>query len=147
MGALGSATLVGMGLAEARPDLNVTVLDGDGGFILNPNQMLELSQNCPKNLSVVLLDNGSWGSTGSQPTLTSKGLNLAAFGVAVGTPPWHRVTNRDQFEEARSRNGQLMHFLIRPGNADVPTLTVPAREMARRFQEAIALCAKTGIRS
>jgi sulfopyruvate decarboxylase len=138
MGALGSATLVGMGLAEARPDLHVTVLDGDGGFILNPNQMLELSQDCPKNLSVVLLDNGSWGSTGSQPTLTSKGLNLAAFGASVGTPPWRRVTNANEFAEARSRNGQLVHFLIRPGNADVPTITVPAREMARHFQQAIA---------
>ncbi len=70
LGALGSATLVGVGLAEARPDLRIVVLDGDGSFILNPNQMLELSRHCPKNLSVVLLDNGSWGSTGSQPTLT-----------------------------------------------------------------------------
>jgi thiamine pyrophosphate-dependent acetolactate synthase large subunit-like protein len=139
MGALGSATLVGIGLAEARPDLKVTVLDGDGGFILNPNQMLELSQNCPRNLSVVLLDNGSWGSTGSQPTLTSKGLNLAAFGAGVGTPPWHRVTNANQLEEARSGNRPLVHFLIRPGNADVPPLTVPAREMARHFQQAIVL--------
>ena len=138
LGALGSATLVGIGLAEARPDLNVTVLDGDGAYILNPNQMLELSQNSPGNLSVVLLDNGSWGSTGSQPTLTSKGLNLAAFGAGVGTPPWHRVTNACQLEEALSRNGKLVHFLIRPGNADAPPLTMTAREIARRFLQAIA---------
>src|SRR5262249_46563415 len=44
LGALGSATLVGIGLAEARPDLEVVVLDGDGAFLLNPNQMLELGQ-------------------------------------------------------------------------------------------------------
>jgi sulfopyruvate decarboxylase len=139
LGALGSATLVGIGIAEARPDLNVTVLDGDGAFILNPNQMIELSQHCPRNLSVVLLDNGSWGSTGSQPTLTSKGLNLAAFGAGVGTPPWHRVTNAHQLERALSHNGKLVHFLIRPGNANVPPLTIPAREIARRFRQAIQI--------
>ena len=61
LGALGSATLVGIGLAEARPDLQIIVLDGDGSFVLNPNQMLELGRHCPKNLTVVLLDNGSWG--------------------------------------------------------------------------------------
>jgi sulfopyruvate decarboxylase len=138
LGALGSATLVGIGLAEARPDLRVTVLDGDGAFILNPNQMLELSRNCPQNLSVVLLDNGSWGSTGSQPTLTSQGLNLAAFGAGVGTPQWHRVTGPNQWQAARSRSWPLIHFLIRPGNADVPPIMMPAREMTRRFQEAIS---------
>jgi|WetSurMetagenome_2_1015567.scaffolds.fasta_scaffold03588_4 sulfopyruvate decarboxylase len=138
LGALGSATLVGIGMAEARPDLKVTVLDGDGAFILNPNQMLELSQNHPRNLSVVLLDNGSWGSTGSQPTLTSRGLNLAAFGAGVGTPQWCRVANRHQWQEVRSQNGRLVHFLIRPGNADVPTITLSARQMTRRFQQAIA---------
>jgi sulfopyruvate decarboxylase alpha subunit len=138
LGALGSATLVGIGLAEARPDLKIVVLDGDGAFLLNPNQMFELSQTCPKNLSVVLLDNGAWGSTGSQPTLTSRGLNLAAFGASVGTPKWNRVVNASQWQDIRSRGGQLAHFLIRPGNADVPTIPIPAKEMTRRFQRAIS---------
>jgi sulfopyruvate decarboxylase len=137
LGALGSATLVGIGLAEARPDLKVVVLDGDGAFLLNPNQMLELSRSCPKNLSVVLLDNGSWGSTGSQPTLTSQGLNLAAFGASIGTPQWNRVQNALEWHDTRSRGKQLVHFLIRPGNAHVPTIPILARELTRRFQHAI----------
>jgi sulfopyruvate decarboxylase len=141
LGALGSATLVGIGLAEARPDLHIIVLDGDGSFILNPNQMLELSRHCPKNLSVVLLDNGSWGSTGSQPTLTSRGLNLAAFGASLGTPKWERVVNASQWRALRSQGGeggQLVHFLIRSGNADVPPIAIPARQMTARFQHAIS---------
>lgn len=144
LGALGSATLVGIGLAEARPDLRITVLDGDGAFILNPNQMIELSRRCPHNLTVVLLDNGSWGSTGSQPTFTSHGLNLAAFGAALETPRWQRVINAAQWQAVRARGGegggqtgQLVHFLIRPGNAEVPTIPLSAREILRRFQQAI----------
>ena len=141
LGALGSATLVGIGLAEARPDLQVIVLDGDGSFILNPNQMLELSHHCPKNLSVVLLDNGSWGSTGSQPTLTSHGLNLAAFGASLGTPKWRRILNSSQWQALDSQgyqDGHLVHFLIRPGNAEVPPISIPAREITKRFQAAIS---------
>ena len=142
LGALGSATLVGIGLAEARPDLHIVVLDGDGSFILNPNQMFELSRHCPKNLSVVLLDNGSWGSTGSQPTLTSRGLNLAAFGASLGTPKWQRVINASQWQALGSQGGeggQLVHFLIQPGNAEVPLISIPARHMTARFQHAIFL--------
>ena len=138
LGALGSATLVGIGLAEARPDLQIIVLDGDGSFVLNPNQMLELGRHCPKNLTVVLLDNGSWGSTGSQPTPTSYGLNLAAWGAVLGTPKWQRVLNSSQWQALGSQSGQLVHFLIRPGNAEVPPISIPAREMTKRFQRAIS---------
>ncbi len=138
LGALGSATLVGIGLAEARPDLQIIVLDGDGSFILNPNQMLELGRHCPKNLTVVLLDNGSWGSTGSQPTPTSYGLNLAAWGAVLGTPKWQRVLNSSQWQALGSPSGQLVHFLIRPGNAEVPPISIPAREITKRFQHAVS---------
>ncbi len=138
LGALGSATLVGIGLAEARPDLQIVVLDGDGSFVLNPNQMLELGRHCPKNLTVVLLDNGSWGSTGSQPTPTSYGLNLAAWGAVLGTPKWRRVLNSSQWQALGSPSGQLVHFLIRPGNAEVPPISIPAREMTKRFQRVIS---------
>jgi len=107
--------------------------------------MVELSRHCPPNLSVVLLDNGSWGSTGSQPTLTSQGLNLAAFGAGLGTHRWQRVLNAAQWRAVRLRGdqdgdqtAQLVHFLIRPGNADVPPISKPAREITKRFQHAIS---------
>jgi sulfopyruvate decarboxylase subunit beta len=136
LGALGSATLVGIGLAEARPDLEVIVLDGDGAFLIHPNQMLELSQSCPKNLTVVILDNGAWGSTGSQPTLTSSGLNLPAMGAAVGTQKWFRVTTPAEWDEARERGKQLIHFLIQSGNAKVGTIPLTAFEIKSRVLQA-----------
>jgi sulfopyruvate decarboxylase subunit beta len=124
--------LVGLGLAQARPDLNVVVLDGDGAFILNPNQMLELGQQFPANLQIILLDNGAWGSTGSQPTLTARGLNLAAFGKSVGVTGWKRVVAPGELDGT-----PLIHFLIRAGNASVGTIPFKARQITARFQEAI----------
>jgi sulfopyruvate decarboxylase subunit beta len=138
LGALGSASLVGIGLAEARPDLNVMVLDGDGSYIFNPNQFLELAQAAPENLTVVILDNGAWGSTGSQPTLSAAGLNLSALGVAAGTKKWRRVSRQRDWNRALAKGEKRIHFLIQPGNAPVPPIPLRAIEIKERFVNAIA---------
>ncbi len=137
LGALGSATLVGIGLAEARPDLNVMVLDGDGSYIFNPNQFFELAQAAPDNLTVVILDNGAWGSTGSQPTLSAAGLNLSALGVAAGTKKWRRVSRQRDLDKALATGEKRIHFLIQPGNAPVPPIPLRAIEIKERFLNSI----------
>jgi sulfopyruvate decarboxylase len=137
LGALGSATLVGIGLAEARPDLNVMVLDGDGSYIFNPNQFFELAQVAPENLTVVILDNGAWGSTGSQPTLSAAGLNLSVLGSAAGTQKWCRVSRQQDWNKAMAKGEKRIHFLIQPGNAPVPTIPLNAIEIKERFLSAI----------
>ena len=138
LGALGSASLVGLGYAICRPDLHVTVLDGDGAMVFNPNQMMELAQYMPNNLRVVVLDNGSWGSTGNQPTLTSTGTNLALIGQACGLKPWRRVTSRQEWADAIAENTsqQVIHFMISPGNAKVGNIDLKASEIVARFTAA-----------
>lgn len=138
LGALGSATLVGIGLAEARPDLNVMVIDGDGSYIFNPNQFFELAKVAPDNLTVVILDNGAWGSTGSQPTLSAAGLNLSSLGVAAGMQKWHRVSRNRDWDKALAKGEKRIHFLIQPGNAPVPPIPLRAIEIKERFLNAIA---------
>jgi sulfopyruvate decarboxylase len=137
LGALGSATLVGIGLAEARPDLNVMVLDGDGSYIFNPNQFFELALEAPENLTVVILDNGAWGSTGSQPTLSAAGLNLSAMGAAAGADKWRRVSRQRDWNKAMAKGERRIHYLIQPGNAPVPTIPLKAIEIKERFLSAI----------
>lgn len=139
LGALGSATLVGLGLADARPDLEVLVLDGDGACLFNPNQLLELGQSFPDNLTVAVLDNGSWGSTGSQPTLSASGLNLPAMGRTAGTPRWFRAVTGDDWRRGRINQEQVIHFLIRPGNANVGTIPMSATDIRKRLQREIGL--------
>jgi sulfopyruvate decarboxylase subunit beta len=129
---------VGIGLAEARPDLNVMVIDGDGSYIFNPNQFFELAKVAPDNLTVVILDNGAWGSTGSQPTLSAAGLNLSSLGVAAGMQKWHRVSRNRDWDKALAKGEKRIHFLIQPGNAPVPPIPLRAIEIKERFLNAIA---------
>jgi len=62
--AMGEALSVGIGLASARPELNVVVIDGDG------NAMMGIaSWNCVnglKNLKYYILKNNTYCTTGSQ---------------------------------------------------------------------------------
>ena len=139
LGALGSATEVGIGLALELPDRQVYVIDGDGSFFFNPNQLIDIATYRPDNLSVICLDNGSWGSTGNQPTLSSRGMNLTAMVRAMGLSSTGMTDRSDAFTAMiRGRIG-FIHYMIRAGNdkkgGEIP---LKALEIKQRFMGALA---------
>ena len=68
--AMGLASSVGLGIALARPDLPVIVLDGDGSVLMNLGGLTTLARYRPKNLIHVIFDNESLLSVGGFPTAT-----------------------------------------------------------------------------
>jgi thiamine pyrophosphate-dependent acetolactate synthase large subunit-like protein len=95
-GAMGGATGVGLGLAIAQPDLPVVVFIGDGEALMGLGGLATLAIQRPKNLSIVILDNGLYGETGSQLSHTSSGVKLAE--VARGCGVEEILTIRDKVE-------------------------------------------------
>lgn len=83
-GSMGVASSIGLGLAVARPDRRVVVLDGDGSLLMNLGTLATIATCRPPNLVVVVLDNGLYGTTGGQPTATAAGADLAAIARAAG---------------------------------------------------------------
>ncbi|MFM8285236.1 MAG: thiamine pyrophosphate-dependent enzyme [Planctomycetaceae bacterium] len=69
--AMGQAPSLGLGLALARPDLQVTVLNGDGCQWMNLGCLLTIASCQPTNLRLVICDNGSFEVTGGQRTAAS----------------------------------------------------------------------------
>jgi len=65
---MGQATALGLGLALARPDRRVIVLNGDGGMLMNLGSLVTISACAPANLVTLLFDNGVYEVTGAQPT-------------------------------------------------------------------------------
>ena len=65
---MGQATALGLGLALARPDRRIIVLNGDGGMLMNLGSLVTISAYAPQNLILILLDNGVYEITGAQPT-------------------------------------------------------------------------------
>src|SRR6266850_4420736 len=70
-GSMGLASSIGLGLALARPELRVFVLDGDGSLLMNLGSLATIGFLRPANLVLVVMDNETYATTGGQPTPTA----------------------------------------------------------------------------
>ena len=140
LGALGAATQVGIGIAMERPDDHVYVIDGDGAFFFNPNQLFDLAVYKPDNLTVICLDNGSWGSTGNQPTLSSSGMNLSSVVSTLGIENTVMTDDAGELQKLISQKPQFLHYLIQAGN-DKTGIEIPlsALEIKNRFMNTLSV--------
>jgi hypothetical protein len=83
-GSMGLASSIGLGLALARPDVRVIVLDGDGSLLMNLGSLATIGLLRPANLVVVVMDNEEYATTGGQSTPTAHGADLEAAARAMG---------------------------------------------------------------
>jgi sulfopyruvate decarboxylase subunit beta len=139
LGSMGMATPIGLGVSLATQK-NVYVIDGDGSLLMNPGTLATLSRARPGNLTVLAIDNASYGSTGNQPTLTGTCVDLE--GVARGMGIEHTATvsrKRELLEVVRpERDGPLfVRVLAVPGNAKVGNIPLDRLEIKRRFENSL----------
>jgi thiamine pyrophosphate-dependent acetolactate synthase large subunit-like protein len=83
-GAMGAAALVGLGLAQARPDRVVLVITGDGEQLMGLGGLATIGVAKPGNLAIAVIDNGRFGETGMQESHTARGVDLAQIALACG---------------------------------------------------------------
>jgi phosphonopyruvate decarboxylase len=83
-GAMGGATMMGLGLALARPDRRVLVVTGDGELLMNVGSLATVGVLNPPNLSILCVDNGHYGETGYQKSHTSLGVDLERIAAGSG---------------------------------------------------------------
>jgi len=100
-GAMGSAAMIGLGLALARPERRVLVLTGDGEQLMALGSLATIAVQRPPNLAIVVLDNERYGETGMQATHTAHGVDLAAIAAAAGFPLAGTIRAADELEPAR----------------------------------------------
>ena len=81
---MGMASSIGLGLALARPDLRVVVLDGDGSILMNLGSLATVQAAGVTNLVHVIWDNGGWEITGGQPAGSPFGVDLEAVARGCG---------------------------------------------------------------
>ena len=138
LGALGAATEVGIGLAKSIEGRHVYVIDGDGSFFFNPNQLVDLAWYKPSNLTIICLDNGSWGSTGNQPAPSSQGYNLTAMVKSLGLESTVMSDNKADLHAAIADKVSFVHYMINAGNDKVGgEIPLKALEIKQRFMQAV----------
>lgn len=94
---MGQASSIGLGLAIARPDLRVVVLDGDGSILMNLGSLATEVTSGVGNLVHVIWDNGGWEVTGGQPAGSPFGVNLEAVARGCGFQRTATVGDLDSF--------------------------------------------------
>lgn len=98
--AMGLASSMGLGIALARPELKVVVLDGDGSVLMNLGGYTTLARYHPRNLLHVVFDNESLLSVGGFPTATSTGSDLEKIAKGAGVNRASTVRNLENFTAA-----------------------------------------------
>jgi phosphonopyruvate decarboxylase len=150
VGSMGCASTFGLGLAWARPDVRVVVLDGDGAALMRMGALATLGYERPKNLLHIMLDNSAHESTGGQSTVTHS-IDLAQIARACGYPRVLRATSLDVVQDAMTRfaipdEGRnppneltFVHVKTKQGvPKDLPRPKVTPRQVAARLREWLA---------
>ncbi len=83
VGSMGCVSSLGLGLAMARPDLRVIMIDGDGAALMRMGNIATAGAYAGDNYIHLLLDNGQHESTGGQATV-SPGVAFARIAEACG---------------------------------------------------------------
>ena len=83
VGSMGCASSLALGLALARPDLKVVIIDGDGAALMRMGNLATIGAYSPSNLKHVLLDNEAHDSTGGQQTV-SRATDFSKIALACG---------------------------------------------------------------
>jgi thiamine pyrophosphate-dependent acetolactate synthase large subunit-like protein len=97
---MGMASSIGLGLALARPDLRVVVLDGDGSILMNLGSLATERAAGVTNLVHVIWDNGGWEITGGQPAGSPFGVDLEAVARGCGFRKTASVDTAPAFRSA-----------------------------------------------
>ena len=80
----------------------------------------------------MILDNCCYGTTGSQPTCTHLGTDLAALALAAGVESVKKADNLDDLAKALTGRG-IVVAKVEAGNASVPVIDLATEEIIDRF--------------
>jgi sulfopyruvate decarboxylase beta subunit len=137
LGSMGMATPIGLGISLSS-DKNVVVIDGDGSILMNPGTLATAAHFAPSNLAILTIDNGAYGSTGSQPTLARSCVDLELVAGGFGIRDTRKAAAKKQLIETM-REGQkgvrFIHALARPGNKGVPNIPIGHLEVKKQVAD------------
>ena len=127
-GGMGSAAMVGLGLALAQPKRPVLVITGDGEMLMGMSSLATIAVQRPGNLSIVVLDNEQYGETGHQATHTAMGADLPAIARGCGFDNASTITKMGavaQLRDAIHKRAGLLFASIKITPADYPKVLPP----------------------
>lgn len=141
LGSMGLSSSIGLGLATQVSETVVSI-DGDGSVLMNLGTLSTIAREAPQNFILLIVDNGSYGSTGDQPTQTARGTSLAAMAKAAGIDSSIELPGPDVADALRERLGQpgphVITAKVEPGSPKLTPIPLSSLVIRDRFREAVA---------
>jgi thiamine pyrophosphate-dependent acetolactate synthase large subunit-like protein len=97
LGSMGLTIPIALGVAIAQPQRHVLALEGDGSLLMQLGCLSTVAVRAPKNLTIVVWDNGIYQITGSQPTATTSA-DLVEIARASGIARANWAADEDDFD-------------------------------------------------
>lgn len=141
LGTMGLSSSIGFGLALVQKK-KVISIDGDGSVLTNLGTLPTIANNVADNYILLIIDNGSYGSTGDQPTYAGKKTSLAAVARACGCDNVVEVKAEDTGKALKEAiAGDKLTIIVakcKSGNIKVPVITMDPVVIRDRFMKAVA---------
>jgi thiamine pyrophosphate-dependent acetolactate synthase large subunit-like protein len=98
LGSMGLAFPIALGVALAQPRRRVFALEGDGSLLMQLGCLSTIATLKPKNLTMVVMDNGIYQITGAQPTPAASSTDLMAVAIGCGLTNSTWAADEEDFE-------------------------------------------------
>jgi sulfopyruvate decarboxylase subunit beta len=140
LGTMGLSSSIGLGLALAQRD-KVIAIDGDGSVLTNFGTLPTIANNVANNFVLLIIDNGSYGSTGDQPTYAGRKTSLAAVASACGCENVVECQAEDTAsvlqQALASEQMTIIVCKCESGNIKVPVIDMDPVVIKHRFMQEI----------
>ena len=141
LGTMGLSSSIGLGVALAQGKTVISI-DGDGSVLTNLGTLPTIANNVADNFILLIIDNGSYGSTGDQPTYAGMKTDLARVAEACGCDNVVECQAEDTgrvLQEAID-GGRMTVIVCKcdSGNARMPVITMDPVIIRDRFMKAVA---------
>jgi thiamine pyrophosphate-dependent acetolactate synthase large subunit-like protein len=103
LGSMGLACPIALGVALAQPERGVIALEGDGSILMSLGCLTTIATVRPRNLTIVIWDNGVYQITGKQPTATAGVTDIVAVARGAGLANSEWVRDAQHFEQLIDR--------------------------------------------
>lgn len=142
LGSMGLCSSICLGLALSV-NRRVVAIDGDGSVLMNLGSLATLGNKAPGNLTLLIVDSGTYGSTGDQATYTRGRTSLAEIARGAGCRNVIECRAEDavgHLETALEGPGPtVMVVSVEPGNAKVEPIPLSPVSIRYRFMRAAGL--------
>lgn len=136
LGTMGLASSIGLGVALAQKQ-KVISIDGDGSVLTNLGTLPTIANNVADNFILLIVDNGSYGSTGDQPTYAGMKTSLSKVAEACGCENVIECSAEDTVQAVKDAlAGDKMTIIVSKcdsGNVKVPVITMDPVVIKDRF--------------